>query len=106
MSGAMGQRQTLFVSRHPGMVEWARQQGVVVDERITHLSAVRLAALRPGDRVIGTLPVHLAAKVCQRGGHYLHLSLDLPSDLRGKELTAADMRHCNARLEEYGVTKV
>jgi CRISPR-associated protein Csx16 len=94
---------TWFVTRHSGAVEWARRQGLAVDRQVDHLEPVELAE---GDTVIGTLPVHLAAAVCERGGHYLHLSLDLPPELRGRELTADDMEAAGARLEEYRVERL
>jgi CRISPR-associated protein Csx16 len=53
--------------------------------------------------VLGTLPVNLAAEVCERGGRYLHLSLDLPPEFRGRELTPADMQRFGARLEEFSI---
>ncbi|HRC72968.1 MAG TPA: CRISPR-associated protein Csx16 [Candidatus Competibacter sp.] len=91
---------TRFVSRHPGALDWAAEEGIAVDALITHLDP---DTLQPGDTVIGTLPIHLAARVCQRGGRYLHLSLELPPDWRGRELSAADLRRFGARLEEYRV---
>ena len=94
---------TFFVSRHPGAADWLREQGLVVDRRVAHLDP---AEVGPGDTVIGTLPVHLAAAVCARGARYLHLTLDLPPDWRGRELSAADMAACGTRLEEYRVKKV
>jgi CRISPR-associated protein Csx16 len=94
---------TLFVSRHPGARDWAAEEGVSVDAVIAHLDP---DTVQPGDTVIGTLPIHLAARVCQRGGRYLHLSLELPPEQRGRELSAADLRQCGARLEEFRVTAV
>lgn len=91
---------TYFVSRHPGACEWAAGEGITVDTVIAHLDP---EVIQPGDVVIGTLPVHLAAQVCQHGGRFLHLSLDVPPEWRGRELTAADLRQCGARLEEYQV---
>lgn len=91
---------TYFVSRHPGALDWAAAQGLIVDQVINHLDP---QIIQPGDVVIGTLPIHLAAQVCQRGGRYLHLSLDLPHDWRGRELSADDLRRFGARLEEYRV---
>ncbi len=91
---------TLFVSRHPGARDWAAEEGVSVDAVIAHLDP---DTIQPGDVVIGTLPIHLAARVCERGGRYLHLSLELPPDWRGRELSAADLRRFGARLEEYRV---
>ncbi len=94
---------TYFITRHPGARQWAEQEGVVVDQLLDHLE---IEHLRPGDRVIGSLPVNLAAEVCARGGHYLHLSLDLPREMRGRDLSVKDMRDCGARLEEFLVTTV
>ena len=94
---------TLFVSRHPGAREWAAKEGVAVDAVIAHLDP---DTVQPGDVVVGTLPIHLAARVCARGGRYLHLSLELPPEWRGRELSAADLRRCGARLEGYRVIPV
>jgi CRISPR-associated protein Csx16 len=91
---------TWFISRHPGAVEWARRSGRAVDRWQAHLDT---AQVHPGDTVIGTLPVHLAAQVCARGAHYLHLSLDLPAPWRGRELSADDLCTAGARLEAYHV---
>jgi CRISPR-associated protein Csx16 len=93
---------TWFVSRHPGAQEWARQEGIEVDAVVEHLDP---AVILPGDTVIGSLPVNLAAEICRKGARYLHLTLELPFELRGRELTAEDMRRCGARVEEYGVQK-
>lgn len=94
---------TYFVTRHAGACAWAREQGIEVDAVIEHLDP---AVIEPEDRVLGTLPVNLAAEVCARGGRYLHLSLDTPPHLRGRELTAPELRACGARLEEYRVVRV
>ncbi|HHH38158.1 MAG TPA: CRISPR-associated protein Csx16 [Sedimenticola sp.] len=92
-----------FVTRHHGAREWARRRGLGVDVVCEHLDIGRI---RPGDRVIGSLPVNLAADVCARGGRYLHLGIDLPFELRGRELTADQMEARGARVEEYRVTRV
>jgi CRISPR-associated protein Csx16 len=89
---------TWFVSRHPGAVAWAQRRGLAVDRQLAHLAPEQIA---PGDTVIGTLPVNLVARVCARGGRYLHLSLDLPAEARGRELTADELERYGARLEAY-----
>jgi CRISPR-associated protein Csx16 len=91
-----------FISRHPGAVAWAARQGLAVDRWAAHLDP---AQVQPGDTVIGTLPIHLAAQVCARGARYLHLSLDLPAGLRGRELGADELQQAGARLEAYVVSK-
>lgn len=58
------------------------------------------------DRVLGTLPVSEAARVCARGGRYLHLSIDIPAEARGRELSADDMQAFGAQLEEYFIWRV
>lgn len=94
---------TLFVTRHPGAIEWAVRQGVQVDRIIPHLD---LAEIQPGDVVIGTLPVQLAAAVCARGARFFNLSLQIPLNARGQELSADDLERFGARLEEYHVENV
>lgn len=91
---------TWLVSRHPGAVSFLESLGHHHDRQVPHLD---LALVKPGDVVIGTLPVNLAAQVCQRGVRYLHLSLELPPALRGRELSAADLKRLGARLEEFRV---
>ncbi|MDP2783983.1 MAG: CRISPR-associated protein Csx16 [Sulfurimicrobium sp.] len=91
---------TYFVSRHPGAKEWVRLEGISVDAVVEHLD---VSAIQSGDTVIGSLPVNLAAEVCAMGARYLHLTLELPFELRGRELTAEDMRRCGARVEDYSV---
>ncbi|MFP4683999.1 MAG: CRISPR-associated protein Csx16 [Ectothiorhodospira sp.] len=95
--------RTYFVSRHPGAMEWAARHGIQVDEQIDHLEVERI---QPGDTVIGTLPVHLAARVCQRSGRYLNLSIDLPPHLRGRELSADDLEALGARVQAFHVQPI
>ncbi|MBK1692602.1 CRISPR-associated protein Csx16 [Ectothiorhodospira mobilis] len=95
--------RTYFVSRHPGAMEWAARHGIQVDQQIDHLDVERIQA---GDTVIGTLPVHLAARVCQRGGRYLNLSIDLPPHLRGRELSADDLEALGARVQAFHVQPI
>lgn len=92
-----------FVSRHPGALEWAAEEGIQVDRRIDYLT---VDLIQPGDVVMGTLPINLVSEVCARGGRYLHLSLDLPPEWRGRDLTAEEMRECKGRVEEYQVIRI
>lgn len=90
----------LFVSRHPGALQWAQSEGVRFDRHVAHLDPDEIAS---GDVVIGTLPVHLAAQVCARGGRYLHLAVAVPACLRGAELTGLDLVRLGARLQRFDV---
>lgn len=88
------------ISRHPGAVEWLRQEGVQVDVVIAHMEGLRLG---PGDTVIGTLPIRIAAECCAAGALVLALCIEVPAGLRGCELTADEMRRHGACLRRFVV---
>lgn len=92
---------TWFVSRHPGAIAWAGKQGLCVDQYATHLDP---SLVQPGDTVIGTLPIHLAAQVCNKEAQFLNLSFDMQAFSRGRELSAEELHACNARLECFQIT--
>jgi len=98
MTDSAPRGRTYFISRHTGAVEWARRKGIEVDYWIEHLDVTEI---EKGDTVIGSLPVNLAAEICARGARYLHLSLDLPAEARGRELGAEELERFGARLQEY-----
>lgn len=93
---------TYFITRHKGALEWAARQGGAA-MMLSHLDPLTIQA---GDTVIGTLPVHIAAQICARGGRYQHLTLDIPPNLRGRELSADQMEALGAKLEEYTICKL
>ncbi len=98
--------RTLFITRHPGAREWARRHGHHDAILLDHLDPATIASLGPGDRVLGTLPVHIAGEVCRLGARYFHLSIDIPPEARGRNLGAEEMEAFGARLEEYRVVRV
>lgn len=89
-----------FITRHPGALDWLNRQEFRVDIVQSHLD---ISVIKPGDVVIGLLPVHLAAVVCSSGADYWHISMELPYEARGKELTADEMDAYDARLERFMV---
>lgn len=91
---------TWFVSRHPGALQWMRQHGPTFHRHVVHLNP---ADVQPGDTIIGTLPVHLAAQVCERGASYLHLTLELPAHARGRELSANELSVLGAALQQFHI---
>jgi CRISPR-associated protein Csx16 len=87
------------VTRHRGAAEWIKAR--FPDAEIApHIDP---EAVRPGDSVIGTLSVHLAADVVARGAEFLHLVIDAPSEVRGHELTAEEMDRYGARVVPFVV---
>ena len=111
-SGAAGDRNPLgsgrirsggrviFVGRHPGAVEWVQRWGLRVNAHVEHLD---ITTIQAGDTVIGSLPVDKVAAVCRVGGEYYHLCIDIPSHLRGQELSADQLDACGATLRPFHV---
>jgi len=93
---------TYFITRHKGAVEWARAQGIEAE----HMVHFDVGIIRPGDKVLGTLPVSIIAEINRKNARYFHLTLNLPPELRGQELSADDMEKAGARLEEFEVRKI
>lgn len=91
---------TFFISRHPGAIEWAARQNLQVDRLLPHLDPDQV---QPGDTVIGSLPVNLAAQVCAKGAAYWHLSLEVPAALRGQELSADNLDRLGARVQAFDI---
>lgn len=80
------------------------RQGVRWDELRAHLDEADLRRVQPGDRVLGTLPLHLAAAVVARGAAFWHLDLPrLGFEQRGREMDADALENAGARLLRYEV---
>lgn len=93
-----------FISRHAGAIEWMKQQGDwQVDRWVAHLEMEEIA---PGDKVLGTLPVHLAAEVCAKGAEFYFLQLPQNFAGRGTEYSAEEMVQMGCRLTRYEVFRV
>ncbi len=96
--------KTIIVTRHKGAAEWLRQAGhVPADgdvEVLAHLDEDTITGLAEGDSVIGVLPISLAARLNDMGVRTFVLTLNIPADLRGKELSAEDMDNLGARVDE------
>lgn len=96
---------TWLVTRHKGAEEWASMAGVRPDADCV-VASLEPQRVEAGDLVVGTLPINIAADIVAKGARYLHLSLNVPPEARGQELSPDDMRRYGARLEEYEVRKI
>lgn len=93
-----------FVSRHEGALAWIRQQPQwCIDRFVAHLDINEIAA---GDTVLGTLPVHLAAQVCEKGAAFYFLQIQQPQERRGSEYSADEMAQIGARLQRFDVREI
>lgn len=96
---------TWLVTRHPGAVMWAAKSGIQAENHGI-VQSLDISLVADGDKVVGTLPIHLVDEVIKRGGSYFHIAMELPEEARGKELTEKQMRSYNARLEQYYVVNL
>ena len=92
-----------IVSRHAGAVEWLLQKVSLPAVHLEHLQNSEDIGL--GDTVVGTLPINQVDAICQNGACYLHIDVDIPLELRGKELSARQLSQLGAMLTAYEVTK-
>lgn len=95
-------RLVWFVTRHAGARAWAREEGIFADMWVDHLDPQDVAR---GDRVMGSLPTHVAAEVCRKGAYYFHLTVSVQRGRRGVELDAGELRAAGARLEPMHVSR-
>lgn len=95
---------TYFITRHTGALDWAKLNGVHFDVHLEHL--LNFDELNAGDVIIGTLPINMVYKINQMGVRYKHLSLEIPAQWRGLELTHEQLLQCSASLQEFSVQTV
>jgi len=95
----------IICSRHAGAVNFARSEleraGLGNDwEVVAHLDDSTLAQLGEGDILVGVLPTNLIARLKQAGVRVILITLNLPPEARGKELSVEQMRSYGGKLEE------
>ena len=93
-------KNALVVTRHQSLVDYLREQNVIDD------SATVIAHATPENvtdkNVIGVLPHSLSCLTAS----FTEVPLDLPPELRGKELTLEQMRQYAKPPVTYNVTRV
>src|SRR5690606_21287108 len=89
---------SVIVSRHAGMIEWLRRQGIKA-EVLSHVEhPIQIWNLV----VYGNIPYHLAAEA------RIVITADMPKlrvDQRGKEISPEEMDEAGASLVAYRVLK-
>jgi len=91
--------ETVVVTRHPALVEYLREEGLISPDVqvIEHATAEDVR----GKRVFGILPLHLAVEAEE----VVHIPLDLPPEARGRELTIEEVRRYAGAPVTYVVTQ-
>lgn len=87
-------KETVIVSRHSGLVEWLKRNGVN-GEVVSHATPENIR----GKYVIGNLPIHLASLAYR----IIVPVYDIPESLRGQELTADDLDKLGCQLKSFFV---
>jgi len=95
--GTRREKEMLIVTRHKGAVEWLRRQGIEGDVR-DHITLEDIQGMKP-TIIVGVLPLHLAVAAIQLGHRFVSLQLDLPRELRSKELASEDVQKYGELLE-------
>ncbi len=92
-------KKQLIVTRHNGLVEYLKQERIVGNdvEVIAHASPEVVT----GRHVIGVLPHSLSCLTAS----FTEVPLSLPPELRGKELTAEDVRKYAGKPVTYIVRR-
>lgn len=91
----------IVVTRHPALVEYLREQGLITED-ITILTHVEDPSILTGQTVIGVLPLHLAA-LCDK---VIEVPLALTAEDRGKELPIERVREIAGQPRTYVVREV
>lgn len=90
--------ERILITRHQALAEFLTQQGIKFDKVIEHAAAEDVK----GKDVYGVLPLHLAALA----NTITSVDLNLPVEMRGKELTIADVGEYFNSLTTYKVSKI
>jgi len=105
--------KTVIVSRYPAAISFARSEleraGLLSGEPevLPHLDESTLSQLGEGDIVAGVLPLPIVARLLGAGVRVFLISLNLPPEARGRELSIEEMRSYGAcLLEVKGVIKL
>jgi len=79
----------VVVSRHEGTIKLLKKHFPDA-EVIDHLNDV--SEIPKGSLVIGNLPLPMIEEILKRGSRFVIVSLNIPRELRGKELTEEELK--------------
>lgn len=88
----------ILITRHQGLVDFLLEQGHEFGLVISHVTA---PAVLDGKDVIGVLPVHLAAR-CET---FSELTLEIPAELRGVDLSRDQVAEFQRGIRTYKITE-
>ena len=91
--------ETVIVTRHPALLQYLQKQGLVPAD--TPVLAHASEADVQGKHVIGVLPMRLASVTAK----LTEVSMTVPAELRGQELSLEQIEALNPTLTTYVVRR-
>lgn len=88
----------VLVTRHEALIEYFSNMGITFDKVITHATVEDVT----GNDVYGVLPLHLASIA----NTVTTVDMDLPAEMRGKELSLTDIETYFTGVSTYQVKKI
>lgn len=95
------ERKKIFVSRHKGAYGWFNKHHPKLAENCEYKNHIITEEIA-GNIIIGTLPINLSVNAEE----YWHLTMNIPAEMRGKELTIEDMEALDCKIERYEIKKI
>ena len=86
----------IVVTRHKALVQYLKEQGLI-DENTQIVSHIDNPDIIKNKIVLGVLPHSLSCLTKE----YWEISLNLPPELRGKELSVEDIKKYSKGLKRY-----
>jgi len=93
-------KNIVVVSRHKGTIDYLKSKLGDV-QVIEHLTSVE--QIPKNSVVIGNLPINMIEEVIKRGNEFILVTLDIPKELRGKDL---DVNEVKKYVKFYKVKKL
>ena len=88
----------ILVTRHHALVEYFLNMGITFDKVITHATAEDVT----GNDVYGVLPLRLASFT----NTITSIDMNIPVEMRGKELSLEDIKKYLVDISTYKVEKI
>lgn len=88
----------VLVTRHEALIEYFSNMGITFDKVITHATVEDVT----GNDIYGVLPLHLASLA----NTVTTVDMDLPAEMRGKELSLSDIETYFTGMSTYQVKKI
>ncbi|HWO07442.1 MAG TPA: CRISPR-associated protein Csx16 [Candidatus Paceibacterota bacterium] len=95
---------TYVITRHAAASDFVARKGFSGAQVVAHAADDFWAGLKIGDVVVGTLPIHLAARACEiTGSPFGFLEVNVPADARGRELSLEEMERFGATISWWSI---